>query len=150
MSELFPSTVNILLGLGGVTSAFLLWATIDYYKYLALGPGGPPYSLRGWAMITFTVRPYALRAKDSTWTSDYPSIGAHHEILSLPERHGARAELGGIAPHRQLSQRAPETMRMVSIQVLRKSNTMCTDTTSSAYEKSLSGYRPEKPRLIGK
>lgn len=98
-----------------LASASVLWCIRDYQKYLALGPGGPPYNIKGWAWITFAVRPFALKASDTTMVSDYPEDGHHIDIKKLPHRHGPRAELGGIAPHRQLSQHAPEHMRQVRV-----------------------------------
>lgn len=86
----------------------------DYQKYLALGPGGPPYNIKGWAMITFMIRPFALSYQSRLSTVDYPREGTSVHIDSLPERKGERARTGGIAPHRQLTQHAPESMRSVS------------------------------------
>jgi hypothetical protein len=94
--------------------AFVAWCVKDYHDYLALGPGGPPYNVKGWAWITFGVRPFALSKSGVTYVADYPDSGSHSEIRSLPRRQGERARLGGIAPHRQLSQHAPERMREVS------------------------------------
>lgn len=97
-------------------SAALVWCIRDYRAYLALGPGGPPYNVLGWAMITFLVRPFALSKSATTSTSDYPVEGAHEDIKALPERKGERATVGGIAPHRQLSQHPPAEMREVSLE----------------------------------
>src|SRR6478735_1785336 len=93
--------------------AFVAWCFKDYRDYLALGPGGPPYNVKGWAWITFGIRPFALSKSGATYVADYPTEGSHTEIQSLPRRQGERALLGGIAPHRQLSQHAPTRMRTV-------------------------------------
>lgn len=93
--------------------AFAAWCFKDYRDYLALGPGGPPYNVKGWAWITFGIRPFALSKSGATYVADYPTEGSHPEIQSLPRRQGERALLGGIAPHRQLSQHAPTRMRTV-------------------------------------
>ncbi|KAH7267810.1 uncharacterized protein BKA55DRAFT_556608 [Fusarium redolens] len=90
---------------------FAAWCIKDYRDYLALGPGGPPYNVKGWAWITFGIRPFALSKSGATYVADYPTEGSHPEIKSLPRRKGERAILGGIAPHRQLSQHAPKQMR---------------------------------------
>lgn len=92
---------------------FAVWCIKDYGDYLALGPGGPPYNVKGWAWITFGIRPFALSKSGATYVADYPTEGSHPEIKSLPRRQGERALLGGIAPHRQLSQHAPSRMRTV-------------------------------------
>ncbi|OJZ83017.1 hypothetical protein ASPFODRAFT_73516 [Aspergillus luchuensis CBS 106.47] len=114
------------------------WCANDYRKYLRLGPGGPPYNLYGWALITFTIRPFALSPSGSVWTGDYPSIGAHEYILALPPRHGERALLGGIAPHRQLTQHPAPTMK-VHVQRLFdnvvKQNSTLLETKLSLYER---------------
>ncbi|KAF5622717.1 uncharacterized protein FTJAE_10840 [Fusarium tjaetaba] len=91
--------------------AFAAWCIKDYRNYLALGPGGPPYNVKGWAWITFGTRPFALSKSGATYIADYPIEGSHSEIQNLPRRQGERALLGGIAPHRQLSQHAPPCMR---------------------------------------
>jgi hypothetical protein len=90
------------------------WCHKDYRAFLALGPGGPPHNFLGWAAVTFTVRPFALSYEQHLKTTDYPSQGASDLTQSLPRRRGPRARTGGIAPHRQLSQHAPESMRSVS------------------------------------
>ncbi|KAH7183338.1 uncharacterized protein B0J16DRAFT_373816 [Fusarium flagelliforme] len=91
--------------------AFTAWCIKDYRDYLALGPGGPPYNVKGWAWITFGIRPFALSKCGATYVADYPTQGSHSSIQNIPRRQGDRAILGGIAPHRQLSQHAPERMR---------------------------------------
>lgn len=91
------------------------WCMWDYQQYLALGPGGPPYNVRGWAWITFGIRPFALSKAGATMVTDYPADGCHEDIQQLPSRSGERARLGGIAPHRQLSQHAPKHLENVSI-----------------------------------
>lgn len=96
-----------------ILSAGATWCINDYRKYLALGPGGPPYNIFGWAVVTFIIRPFALSTRDVIWTGDYPIEGAHEAILALPVRKGPRAELGGIAPHRQLTQHSDASMKSV-------------------------------------
>ncbi|KZL72657.1 hypothetical protein CT0861_07431 [Colletotrichum tofieldiae] len=97
--------------LTSVSTSVLVWAIRDYRAYIALGPGGVPHNFGGWLFVTLGIRPFALSKASATWTGDYPDEGAHDEIKDLPQRKGTRAELGGIVPHRQLSQHAPERMR---------------------------------------
>ncbi|KXH52776.1 hypothetical protein CNYM01_05159 [Colletotrichum nymphaeae SA-01] len=95
-----------------LATPLLLWTAYrDYRAYIALGPGGVPHNALGWLLVTLGLRPFALSKSSATWTGDYPDHGSHAEIRELPERKGERAELGGIVPHRQLSQHAPEKMR---------------------------------------
>jgi hypothetical protein len=100
----------------GLLASFAVWCYKDYQDYLALGPGGPPYNVKGWAWITFAIRPFALGKSGATLVEDYSEHGAHESIQNLPVRRGERALLGGIAPHHQMSQRAPEVMRQVRLQ----------------------------------
>ncbi|KAK0653768.1 hypothetical protein DIS24_g5745 [Lasiodiplodia hormozganensis] len=97
---------------GVVFGALLWWGVRDYREFLALGPGGVPYNVLGWAAITLLIRPFALSKAAATRTADYPpAAGAHADVAALPPRAGPRARVGGIAPHRQLSQHPPESMR---------------------------------------
>jgi len=97
-SVLFAATLAFsLIGL-------VYWCVQDYRIYLSLGPGGPPYNVYGWILTSLIVRPFTLAAHDTTWTGDYPDIGAHKEIEVLPWRKGERPVILGIAPQRQLSQ----------------------------------------------
>ncbi|EFQ25170.1 hypothetical protein CGRA01v4_06489 [Colletotrichum graminicola] len=97
--------------LASLSTTVLVWAVRDYRAYIALGPGGVPHNFAGWLAVTLVIRPFALSKAYVTWTGDYPNEGAHDEVESLPSRKGDRAELGGIVPHRQLTQHAPERMR---------------------------------------
>ncbi|TDZ18978.1 hypothetical protein Cob_v008128 [Colletotrichum orbiculare MAFF 240422] len=94
-----------------LTTTVLTWSYLDYRAYIALGPGGVPHNWFGWLAVTLFIRPFALSKSSATYTGDYPSEGGHEEMKNLPERKGERAEIGGIVPHRQLSQHAPEHMR---------------------------------------
>lgn len=114
VTELIRRSPTITIPLVGVFTASLIWCIRDYRAFIALGPGGVPYNVFGWALITIFVRPFALSEKDATWTGDYPSEGAHQEILDLEERMGGRAKLAGIAPHRQMTQKSPDSMKAVS------------------------------------
>lgn len=98
-------------GASALVISFLAWCVRDYRAYLALGPGGPPYNVLGWGVITFGVRPFALGKASVFDTRDYPPTGAHADVDALPPRRGARAQVGGVAPHRQLSQHPPEPLR---------------------------------------
>jgi len=113
LADLVRKNPGITIPLVGASTAVLIWCIKDYQDFLALGPGGVPYNIFGWAAITILVRPFALNENDATWTGDYPSEGAHQEILGLPPRKGGRAKLYGIAPHRQMTQKAPESMKAV-------------------------------------
>ncbi|KAH7372141.1 hypothetical protein BKA64DRAFT_715153 [Cadophora sp. MPI-SDFR-AT-0126] len=111
VAELLSKSPAITIPLVGASTAALIWCIGDYRAFLALGRGGVPYNIFGWAAITILVRPFALSEKDATWTGDYPSEGAHQDILDLPSRKAGRAKLAGIAPHRQMTQKSPESMK---------------------------------------
>ena len=97
------------------TSAFLTWAVRDYHDFLALGPGGLPYNIRGWLTATFYLRPFTLDGSEVMKAEETGNVGqrASREVTELPEREPPRPKVGGIVPHRQLSQHAPESMRKV-------------------------------------
>ncbi|CZT48521.1 uncharacterized protein RSE6_09229 [Rhynchosporium secalis] len=129
---------TITIPLVGASTAALIWCIKDYRAFKALGPGGIPYNIFGWALITIFVRPFALSEKDTTWTGDYPSRGAHHDILDLEERKGGRAKLAGIAPHRQISQNAPHSIQAPLAELfddIVKKNPQLLETKRSLYEK---------------
>ncbi|KAL5325313.1 hypothetical protein ACEPPN_006438 [Leptodophora sp. 'Broadleaf-Isolate-01'] len=126
------------LPLVGASTAALIWCIKDYRAFLALGPGGVPYNIFGWAAITILVRPFALSEKDATWTGDYPSEGAHQHILDLEDRKGGRAKLAGIAPHRQMTQKAPDSIKEPLNELFNemvKSHPKLLETKRSLYEK---------------
>ncbi|GJC95959.1 hypothetical protein CH63R_02095 [Colletotrichum higginsianum IMI 349063] len=97
--------------LTSLSASVFAWAVRDYRAYIALGPGGVPHNFAGWLLVTLAIRPFALSKTAATWTGDFPAEGAHEDVKQVPQRRGDRAELGGIVPHRQLSQHAPVRMR---------------------------------------
>ncbi|ETN45712.1 uncharacterized protein HMPREF1541_09545 [Cyphellophora europaea CBS 101466] len=106
--------------LAGLTTATLLAAINDYRAFLALGPGGLPYNPIGWLVNLLVLRPLSLSKRDRLFIADYlPASAATEYIRSLPSRSGERAHTGGIVPHRQLSQLAPESMAAPLQQMLR-------------------------------
>ncbi|KAK0105069.1 hypothetical protein ONS95_004567 [Cadophora gregata] len=111
LADFVHKSPAITIPLVGASTAVVIWCIKDYGAFLALGRGGVPYNIFGWAVITILVRPFALGVKEVTWTGDYPSEGAHQQILDLPPRSGGRAKVAGIAPHRQMTQNAPESMK---------------------------------------
>jgi len=80
------------------------WCFQDYRFFLSLGQGGPQYNVFGWFKVHIITRPFTLSQSDTTWIGDYPSNGAHKEILALPGRKGDRPVVMGIAPQRQFNQ----------------------------------------------
>ncbi|KIW85386.1 hypothetical protein Z517_00776 [Fonsecaea pedrosoi CBS 271.37] len=100
----------VLTGASTLALSALVWCIRDYHAFLALGPGGVPYNVKGWAFVTM-IRIFALSKRGATQVSDYPADGAHEDIKNLPLRKGDRAAVGGIIPHRQLSQHSPDEMK---------------------------------------
>lgn len=101
----------------GSTTLLFAWAIQDYQQFKRLGPGGVPYNVFGWLIVTILLRPLTLRKKDTTKTDDYDFAtgDVSQDLRDLPKRGGERASVGGIVPHRQLSQNAPESMRKVGL-----------------------------------
>ena len=96
--------------IAGATTATLIAAIQDYRNFLALGRGGLPYNVFGWLISTLLLRPLALSKAARLHVDDYPATGASAYVHELQPRQGPRADTGGIAPHRQLSQVAPAAM----------------------------------------
>ena len=92
-----------LVALGAVAGA--VWAYRDYHEWLALGPGGLPYDVRGWLITT---RMRALKRDPLDTRRFAMATGAPGEtsfVDQLPEREGPRPTIGvHPVPHRQLDQ----------------------------------------------
>ncbi|CRK12588.1 hypothetical protein BN1708_010574 [Verticillium longisporum] len=116
MNPSADSQLQLIIGGAGAVTALLLglgttWAVKDYNAYIALGPGGPPNNFFGWVIVNIAIRPFCSTKARAIFTDDYSKHGAHKDIESLPRRRGPRASVAGLVPHRQVTQRAPETMR---------------------------------------
>jgi hypothetical protein len=98
-----PSLTCILLALSPLP--FIVYN--DYANFINLGPGGTPATFIGYLKITY-LRLFALSDPYTPATlsdSVFPRTGYYeHSQLSLPERHGPRPKIAGIAPQRQLNQ----------------------------------------------
>jgi hypothetical protein len=105
----------------GSSIVLLFTAIQDYRRFKALGPGGAPYNVFGWLFVTLGLRPFTLGPQDTTWVGDYnlQNVSVSDGLQDLPRRAGLRARVMGIAPQRQMSQQAPESMRKVSTSWLR-------------------------------
>lgn len=78
----------------------------DYNSFLSLGPGGTPYNFYGYMKITF-LRLVVLR--DPCQPDPIPVELQNTGYLSatgIPRRRAPRPAIIGIAPHRQINQRA--------------------------------------------
>ena len=111
-SKELATNVAVMAGLTTVAIGGLLWCVQDYQDFLALGPGGAAYNVKGWAWVTL-LRPFALSRSGAKQVSSFPTNGAHDDIQRLSERQGERASVGGIIPHRQLSQHSPKELQQV-------------------------------------
>jgi hypothetical protein len=99
----------------GSAVVLLFVALQDYREFKALGPGGTPYNVFGWLFVTLVLRPLSLSRNGTTRYDDYDmKDGPVSEgLLDLPKREGHKPLVMGIAPQRQMSQQAPESMRKV-------------------------------------
>ncbi len=86
----------------------------DYQGYLSLGPGGPPYNVIGWLVVTL-VRPFRINTLDLAPLEKDPD-----QRTWLPEgwpeaaRSGDRPTLGSHpVPQRQLDQHSPPEVQKV-------------------------------------
>lgn len=85
----------------------------DYHRFKSLGPGGIPYNVMGYLIVTLILRPLSLSKKATTTTAGFPTITSEPSasVLSVPIRKGVRPEVGDIVPHRQLSQQRSEVQK---------------------------------------
>ena len=139
------SAVALVLGLSSLLFLGLIWCVQDYRAFKALGPGGPPYNIRGWMTVAFLVKPFTLSARDTTWTGDYPTSGAHKSLLALPMRKGGRPDVRGIAPQRQFSQRPLPEMNQVSLDTVVDP---ISDATAAAYHWTSDRLRHEQSQFL--
>ena len=105
--------VHLLLSLPwlALAVAFFKYVERDYKAFLALGPGGPAYSFRGYIEISF-VRCFRIRNPFLAPEMDATArLRPQQGFLSaLPPRLGERPELAGVAPQRQITQKSSATM----------------------------------------
>ncbi|MDX2033463.1 MAG: DUF5519 family protein [Blastocatellia bacterium] len=89
-----------------------VWVWRDYHSWLALGPGGVPYNLRGWAQVTW-MRLWKKDPLDPRSFSDRIGRDGDIAVLSnLPPRAGARPTIDPHpVPHRQKDQFGDEHTR---------------------------------------
>jgi hypothetical protein len=89
-----------------------VWAWRDYRSWLALGPGGVPYNLQGWAQVT-RMRLWKKNPLDPKLFAD--KIGKRSDIAALsdiPNRAGNRPTIDPHpVPHRQKDQFGDEQTR---------------------------------------
>ncbi|RPA81142.1 hypothetical protein BJ508DRAFT_326751 [Ascobolus immersus RN42] len=83
----------------------------DYLSFLDLGPGGTPYNFYGYLTITL-LRLVALRnPREAAPVPDQlRNTGYLSKTRALPKRKVPRPEVVGIAPHRQMNQKASASM----------------------------------------
>ncbi|ETI22571.1 hypothetical protein G647_06647 [Cladophialophora carrionii CBS 160.54] len=125
------------------TLSAIIWCVRDYHEFLALGRGGAPYNVIGWAIVTL-LRPFALSKRGAKQVSSYPADGAHDDIRDLPTRAGLPASVGGIVPHRQLSQHPPEEMKQYITNLFKNA----VAGNSDILEERLSLYERHNPALF--
>ncbi|MBK5299520.1 MAG: hypothetical protein JJE40_20420 [Vicinamibacteria bacterium] len=89
----------------GIVAGLAGWAYTDYRSWLALGPGGVPYNLQGWAQVTW----FRFQMRNSLDTSFIEAqIGRQGDSRGFDEltaRPGQRPRVDPHPiPHRQLDQ----------------------------------------------
>ncbi|KAH0542471.1 hypothetical protein FGG08_003142 [Glutinoglossum americanum] len=96
---------SLLLSSSALLAPLLYFIHQDYRSFLELGPGGTPSTFLGYLHVTF-LRVFALRnplIPAPIPDSLSPKTGFFSQ--GIPERVGARPEVRGIAPHRQVTQK---------------------------------------------
>jgi hypothetical protein len=97
----------------GLSSA---WLRSNYLEFMALGPGGLPYNVRGWLIALV----FKALSRETTSTKEYDRDPDRSSWIddaeSLPERHGLRPKSGfHVAPARQYDQIPSKEMMQVSV-----------------------------------
>jgi hypothetical protein len=110
-----PSTfLHLLNQLAPTIVTFLVLAAIsalthlihrDFEAFVSLGPGGTPSTLKGYLRIKF-LGLFALKNPYLPSTTPTTFINRPNYLTKLVKRSGPRPKVRGIAPHRQLDQKA--------------------------------------------
>ena len=113
-----PGSVAAALALVGLSS---LWLRQNYLEFKALGPGGLPYTARGWAMALVL----KLFARETLSTAEYDRDSNKDSWIdgkeSIPRRKGPRPNSGfHVVPARPFYQSpAAEVMKVRLCRILR-------------------------------
>lgn len=97
----------------GISIPTVSYAVSSYRGFLALGPGGMPYNVVGWAiqgllqlLAKWDTRDPSPFARPKNRRSTEPHGGKTYLPSPVPERAGARPDVPGyVAPQRQMDQR---------------------------------------------
>ena len=84
-------------------------ALTDNNEQIALGPGGTPSTIAGYLRIK-VLSLFALKDPLAPIPVSAYSRTERGHLAMLPQRRGPRPQVRGIAPHRQVTQRASEEM----------------------------------------
>lgn len=124
-----------LLAILAVILGAAIWGYFDYQSWLALGPGGVPYNLNGWAQVTWM----RLWKKNPLDTAHFEqSIGKEGDsqgLSELPRREGNRPHIDPHpVPHRQKDQFGDEQTRQALQQIF--DNEIANNAQLLTYQKS--------------
>ncbi|QIX02187.1 hypothetical protein AMS68_007704 [Peltaster fructicola] len=101
---LLPSW-SLAIILGSIAIPIVIFLFTDYADFIALGPGGTPQTVAGY----MRVKALAMAALHDVYNAETLSSVKSGCLQSLPDR-GPRPTIRGIAPHRQITQRASKEM----------------------------------------
>lgn len=117
----------------------------DYKTFLALGPGGTPYSFRGYTKLFF-ISLFKLRDPYNA-PEPSPRIRPSNGFLKeLQARQGPRPLVVGVAPQRQLTQNCPRPM----VQVLQKTIRELADECPSHWYVATSAFEKHNEALFSR
>ena len=112
----------------------------DYRAFLDLGPGGTPSTFAGYLRVT-ALGPFALKERYEHLTLPEEQLHSKGYLEDIPRRERPRPATKGIAPHRQIDQKADQRMfdtLMAAIENLAAEHDNLILTTS-CYEKHTMG-----------
>lgn len=104
---MFLNTFTILVALAAILT-FALHLHLGHLSFKALGPGGTPPTISGFLRVKLLA---LLSVRDPTRPRLIPNGDARTgHLVDLPKRASERPVIRGIAPHRQVTQKATADM----------------------------------------
>lgn len=128
----------------------------DYELFLSLGPGGTPSTPLGYVkvqILKFLIANHDIYTPPKHDPANDKPGAFFQSVFDLPSRKGARPQIAGIAPQRQVSQRSNDTQiaaLQACMRALAAENSETVETGRSCFEKqSLALFLKDRPTAHG-